>query len=51
VADYLLDAAGVAVVPGDAFGDEHYMRLSYASSMAELEDGLARIDKAVQQLE
>ena len=50
VADYLLDEAGVAVVPGDAFGDDHYMRLSYASSMAELEDGLARIDRAVQQL-
>jgi len=51
VADYLLEAAGVAVVPGDAFGDDHSMRISYASSMAELEDGLARIDKAVQQLE
>ena len=51
VADYLLDAAGVAVVPGDAFGDDHSMRISYASSMAELEDGLARIDQAVQQLE
>jgi aspartate aminotransferase len=50
VADYLLDAAGVAVVPGDAFGDDHYMRISYASAMAELEDGLARIDQAVQQL-
>jgi aspartate aminotransferase len=46
----LLDAAGVAVVPGDAFGDDHSMRISYASSMAELEDGLARIDHAVQQL-
>jgi aspartate aminotransferase len=50
VADYLLDTAGVAVVPGDAFGDDHSMRISYASSMAELEDGLARIDQAVQQL-
>jgi aspartate aminotransferase len=50
VADYLLEAAGVAVVPGDAFGDDHSMRISYASSMAELEDGLARIDQAVQQL-
>ncbi len=50
VANYLLDTAGVAVVPGDAFGDDHYMRISYASSMAELEDGLARIDQAVQQL-
>jgi aspartate aminotransferase len=50
VADYLLDTAGVAVVPGDAFGDDRSMRISYASSMAELEDGLARIDQAVQQL-
>ena len=50
VADYLLEAAGVAVVPGDAFGDDRSMRISYASSMTELEDGLARIDQAVQQL-
>jgi aspartate aminotransferase len=50
VANFLLDEAGVAVVPGDAFGDDHYMRISYASSMAELEDGLGRIDRAVQQL-
>jgi aspartate aminotransferase len=50
VADYLLEAAGVAVVPGDAFGDDRYMRISYASSMAELEEGLGRIDQAVQQL-
>jgi aspartate aminotransferase len=50
VADYLLDAAGVAVVPGEAFGDDHSMRISYASSMAELEDGLARIEQAIQQL-
>jgi aspartate aminotransferase len=50
VADYLLEEAGVAVVPGDAFGDDHSLRISYASSMAELEDGLARIDRAVQQL-
>ena len=51
VANYLLETAGVAVVPGDAFGDDHSMRISYASSMAELEDGLGRIDQAVQQLE
>ena len=51
LADYLLDTAGVAVVPGDAFGDDRYIRISYASSMAELEDGLARLDQAVQQLQ
>src|SRR5262249_55882658 len=50
VVGYLLDEAGVALVPGDAFGDDRYMRLSYASSMVELEAGLARIDDALQQL-
>jgi aspartate aminotransferase len=50
VVSYLLDAAGVALVPGDAFGDDRYMRLSYASSMTELEEGLARVDRAIQQL-
>ena len=51
VVSYLLEVAGVALVPGDAFGDDRYMRLSYASSMAELEEGLARVDRAIQQLE
>ena len=51
VVSYLLEVAGVALVPGDAFGDDRSMRLSYASSVAELEEGLARIDRAVQQLE
>ena len=51
LANFLLDAAGVAIVPGEGFGDEHSFRLSYASSMAELEEGLERIDKAVQQLD
>lgn len=50
VVNYLLDEAGVALVPGDAFGDDRYMRLSYAASLAELEEGLARIDRAIQQL-
>ncbi len=51
VVSYLLEVAGVALVPGEAFGDDRSMRLSYASSMAELEEGLARVDLAVQQLE
>lgn len=49
-ADFLLDEAGVAIVPGEGFGDNTSFRLSYASSMAELEEGLERIDKAVQRL-
>lgn len=42
----LLDRAGVAVVPGDAFSvyGEGYVRLSYASSMDVLKEGLDRIE-------
>jgi aspartate aminotransferase len=41
----LLDAEKVAAVPGIAFGADDYIRLSYATSMANIEKGLARIDK------
>ena len=50
VSDYLLDAAGVALVPGEAFGADDHMRLSYAASMEALRTGLDRLDQAVQQL-
>jgi aspartate aminotransferase len=41
----LLDAEKVAAVPGIAFGADDYIRLSYATSMANIEKGLERIDK------
>ncbi len=43
----LLEVAGVAVLPGSAFGDAAagYLRLSYATSMDKLEEGLRRMDK------
>jgi len=41
--DRLLAEARVAVVPGEAFGSNTHFRLSYASSMKELERGLDRI--------
>jgi aspartate aminotransferase len=50
VIDYLLDTAGVAAVPGEAFGADDHMRLSYAASMEALRTGLDRLDQAVQQL-
>lgn len=50
VSDFLLDEALVAVVPGVAFGDDRCLRLSYATSMALIEEGLARISKAVAKL-
>ena len=45
--EYLLEQAGVAVVPGSAFGSEGYMRLSFATSMDNLKNALARIHKAL----
>ena len=45
--EYLLEQAGVAVVPGSAFGSEGYMRLSFATSMDNLRNAIARIAKAL----
>jgi aspartate/methionine/tyrosine aminotransferase len=45
LADRLLDEAGVVTLPGTGFGDEGegYLRLSYANSIANLDEGLRRI--------
>jgi len=43
----LLSEAHVAVVPGEAFGTEEHVRISYATSMKELERGLDRIREFV----
>ena len=45
----LLAQAHVAVVPGEAFGTNEHVRLSYATSMKELERGLDRIDKFIRE--
>ncbi|NLY54548.1 MAG: pyridoxal phosphate-dependent aminotransferase [Firmicutes bacterium] len=47
LAALLLDKAHVAVVPGAAFGAAGYMRLSYATSMEKIKEGLDRIDKFI----
>jgi aspartate aminotransferase len=47
LSEYLLEQAGVAVVPGSAFGAEGYIRLSFATSNANLENALARMAKAL----
>jgi aspartate/methionine/tyrosine aminotransferase len=39
----LLSESHVAVVPGEAFGTDEHVRISYATSMQELERGLDRI--------
>ncbi len=46
----LLAEAHVAVVPGEAFGTDEHVRISYATSMTELERGLDRIEAFVRAL-
>jgi aspartate aminotransferase len=48
--DYLIEKAGVALVPGSAFGSEGHIRISIATSMANLQNALERIKKATQLL-
>ena len=50
VADYLLDEAKVAGVPGEDFGSHEHIRFSYATSLADIETGCARIRDAVAKL-
>jgi aspartate aminotransferase len=47
LSEYLLEKAGVAVVPGSAFGAEGYFRISFATSMGNLEKALDRIAQAL----
>jgi aspartate aminotransferase len=47
---FLLQRAGVAVVPGTAFGKEGYVRISFATGMDSLERGLDRIEKALTEM-
>ncbi|XP_016480150.2 LOW QUALITY PROTEIN: bifunctional aspartate aminotransferase and glutamate/aspartate-prephenate aminotransferase [Nicotiana tabacum] len=44
---YLLDKAQVALVPGDAFGDDTCIRISYAASLSTLQAAVERIKKAL----
>jgi len=46
-ANELLAKAQVAVVPGEAFGTDDHIRISYATSMTELERGLDRLHKFI----
>lgn len=45
IAGRLLREAGVVTVPGEAFGTEEHIRLSYATSMNAVENGLERMKK------
>jgi aspartate aminotransferase len=48
---YLLEEAKVALVHGAAFGDDAYLRLSYATSLQDIKRGIERIKEALGRLE
>lgn len=50
VAQYLLDEARIAVVPGEPFGSKEHLRLSYATSMTSITRGLERLEQAFAKL-
>jgi aspartate aminotransferase len=47
LADYLLEEALIAAVPGVAFGADRFIRFSFATSMDVIEDGMKRLKKAL----
>ncbi len=44
---YLIEAVGIATVPGDAFGEPDGIRLSYACAMSDLVESVARLKKGL----
>jgi aspartate aminotransferase len=52
LANLILEKGGVALLPGDSFGKygEGYLRLSYANSIENIQKGLERIDRVVNEL-
>ena len=50
MANLLLEIAEVAVVPGIAFGGDDFIRLSYATSLENIKEGLDRIEKFLAEL-
>ena len=50
LADFFLDVARVAVVPGVEFGADPFERLSYATSMEDIREGIDRIEEALKKL-
>lgn len=51
LADYFLDEAKVATVPGAAFGADNFIRFSFATSLDIIKKGMARIEQALAALQ
>ncbi len=48
--NFLLDVAKVGVIPGSAFGSPHHIRMSYATSMGSIKEGMNRMESALKEL-
>jgi len=49
--EYLLETAGVALVPGDAFGEPQCLRISYATSLSVLQEAMGSIASALSRIQ
>jgi len=47
---YLLNSAHISAVSGDAFGQPGYIRISFANSMENIEEGFKRIKAGLEKL-
>jgi aspartate aminotransferase len=50
VAEYLLNEAEIALIPGSAFGAPGFLRISYATSMEKLQEAMQRMKVAIAKL-
>ncbi len=48
---YVLEEVSVALVPGEAFGSKKHVRISYATSLDNLEESIIRLRKAIESLQ
>ncbi|MDO9464164.1 MAG: pyridoxal phosphate-dependent aminotransferase [bacterium] len=48
--NFLLDIAKVGVIPGSAFGSPYHIRMSYATSMENIKEGIDRMESALKEL-
>ncbi len=48
--NFLLDTAKVGVIPGSAFGSPNHIRMSYATSMENIKEGMNRMESALNEL-
>jgi aspartate/methionine/tyrosine aminotransferase len=48
---YLIKEAKVVLIPGSAFGSDNHLRISFATSMERLKEGMDRIENALSNLE